>query len=78
MLCIRNHCNSLKKLWLFDMVQGINRLNYDRSDSHDLYVRVDAYELGTLFLLSNYFIGLSLQILISKSFPMLVTALDCS
>jgi len=46
-------------------------VKYDRSDSHDLYVRVDAYELGTLFLLSNYFIGLSLHILIYESFPML-------
>jgi hypothetical protein len=53
-------------------------INYAGSESHDLYVRVDAYELGTLFLLSNYFIGLSLQILIYKSFPMLVTTLDCS
>jgi hypothetical protein len=53
-------------------------INNARSESHDLYVRVDAYELGTLFLLSNYFIGLSLQILIYKSFPMLVTTLDCS
>jgi hypothetical protein len=53
-------------------------IRYDRSNSYDLYVRVDAYELGTLFLLSNYFIGLSSQILIHKSFPMLVTALDCS
>jgi len=53
-------------------------IKYDTSDSYDLYVRVDAYELGTLFLLSNYFIGFSLQILIYKSFPMLVTALDCS
>uniref|UniRef100_A0A2K1R435 Bulb-type lectin domain-containing protein n=1 Tax=Populus trichocarpa TaxID=3694 RepID=A0A2K1R435_POPTR len=39
-------------------------IRYDRSESHDLYVRVDAYELGTLFLLCNNFIGLSLQILI--------------
>jgi hypothetical protein len=53
-------------------------IKYDRSDSYDLYVRVDAYELGTLFLLSNYFIGFSLQILIYKCFPMLVTDLDCS
>jgi hypothetical protein len=53
-------------------------IRYDRSNSYDLYVRVDAYELGTLFLLSNFFIGLSSQILIHKSFPMLVTALDCS
>jgi len=53
-------------------------IRYDMSESHDLYVRIDAYELGTLFLLSYYFIGLSLQILIYMSFPMLVTALDCS
>ena len=34
-------------------------IKYDRrSESHDLYVRVDAYELGTLFLLRNNFIGL--------------------
>jgi len=33
-------------------------IRYDRSDSHDLYVRVDAYELGTPFLLLNNFIGL--------------------
>jgi hypothetical protein len=33
-------------------------ITYDRSESHDLYVRVDAYELGSLFLLLNNFIGL--------------------
>jgi predicted nucleic acid-binding Zn finger protein len=33
-------------------------IKYDRIESHDLYVRVDAYELGTLFLLRNNFIGL--------------------
>ena len=60
--------------WFKELVDII----YERGDSHDLYVRVDAYELGTLFLLSNYFIGLSLQILIYKSFPILVTALDCN
>jgi hypothetical protein len=57
--------------WYKELVDII----YDRSDSYDLYVRVDAYELGTLFLLSNYFIGLSLQILIYKSFPMLLLLL---
>ena len=49
-------------------------VKYDRSDSHDLYVRVDAYELGTLSLLSNYFIGLSLHILIYESFWYAFTA----
>jgi len=33
-------------------------ITYDRSESHDLYVRVDAYELGSLFLFLNNFIGL--------------------
>ena len=43
-----------KKLWLFELVQELVDIRYDRSNSYDLYVRVDAYELGTLFLLSNY------------------------
>jgi len=33
-------------------------IKYDGSESHDLYVRVDAYELGNLFLLLNNFLGL--------------------
>ena len=59
-------------IWYKELVDIKN----DTNDGYDLYVRVDAYELGTLFLLSNYFIGLSLQILIYKSFPMLLTVVN--